>query len=271
MVPAQPPVGARLREAREARDGYRCGCFCAETVEAADRSTGSRRLGQVAWAHLHSRLCAQLCARCPARCRITPGGSRCATAEGATSGFAERHGYRHAAARARNATMPRCSPVWCWSRLLLWPISSSRRTSGFRRRAPRCRRPEATESVPLFPPGATPARLRPAILPVPPACRRYSCLWSMAAVRPRMAARPFSLSSQHRARACALPLRSPPGSRFATGGQIIFSQLNPAGSDKEIDGQPPFSLVVGNAGHVTVQYQGRTIDLQPRSGMTLRA
>lgn len=48
-------------------------------------------------------------------------------------------------------------------------------------------------------------------------------------------------------------------------GQIIYSQLNPAGSEREIEGQPPYALVVGNAGHVMVRYQGRTIDLQPRS------
>jgi cytoskeleton protein RodZ len=48
-------------------------------------------------------------------------------------------------------------------------------------------------------------------------------------------------------------------------GQTIFSQLNPAGSEREIEGQPPFIMVVGNAAHVTVSYQGRNIELQPRS------
>jgi cytoskeleton protein RodZ len=48
-------------------------------------------------------------------------------------------------------------------------------------------------------------------------------------------------------------------------GQIIFSQLNPAGSEREVEGQPPYILVVGNAAHVTVRYQGRNIELQPRS------
>lgn len=48
-------------------------------------------------------------------------------------------------------------------------------------------------------------------------------------------------------------------------GQTIFSQLNPAGSEQEIEGQPPFVMVVGNAAHVTVSYQGRNIELQPRS------
>lgn len=48
-------------------------------------------------------------------------------------------------------------------------------------------------------------------------------------------------------------------------GQVIFSQLNPAGSEREVEGLPPFLLVVGNASNVTVRYQGRNIDLQPRS------
>jgi cytoskeleton protein RodZ len=48
-------------------------------------------------------------------------------------------------------------------------------------------------------------------------------------------------------------------------GQIVFSQLNQAGTEQQVDGQPPFLLVVGNAAHVTVRYQGRTIELQPRS------
>lgn len=48
-------------------------------------------------------------------------------------------------------------------------------------------------------------------------------------------------------------------------GQIIFSQLNPAGSERAVDGQPPFALVVGNAAHVTVSYKGREVELQPRS------
>lgn len=48
-------------------------------------------------------------------------------------------------------------------------------------------------------------------------------------------------------------------------GQIVFSQLNQAGSQREIDGQPPFTLVVGNAANVTLQYKGKTVDLSRRS------
>lgn len=48
-------------------------------------------------------------------------------------------------------------------------------------------------------------------------------------------------------------------------GQVIFSQLNPAGSQREIEGQPPFSLVIGNASNVTVQYKGQVVELSQRS------
>ncbi len=48
-------------------------------------------------------------------------------------------------------------------------------------------------------------------------------------------------------------------------GQVIFSQLCPPGSEREIEGQPPFALVVGNASHVTLQYQGKPVELSKRS------
>ncbi|MFZ4536000.1 RodZ domain-containing protein [Propionivibrio sp.] len=48
-------------------------------------------------------------------------------------------------------------------------------------------------------------------------------------------------------------------------GEIIFSQLCQAGSQREIEGQPPFALVIGNSEHVTLQYQGRAVDLSKRS------
>lgn len=48
-------------------------------------------------------------------------------------------------------------------------------------------------------------------------------------------------------------------------GQIVFSQLSPAGSEREVEGVPPFSLVVGNASHVKLTYKGRDVPLEPRS------
>ena len=48
-------------------------------------------------------------------------------------------------------------------------------------------------------------------------------------------------------------------------GEIIFSQLCPAGSQQEIEGQSPFALVIGNASHVTLRYKGKMVDLSKRS------
>ncbi|MES2771671.1 MAG: RodZ domain-containing protein [Pseudomonadota bacterium] len=48
-------------------------------------------------------------------------------------------------------------------------------------------------------------------------------------------------------------------------GQIIFSQTNPAFSQRSIEGRAPFHLTISNATHVTVQYQGKIIDLPPRA------
>lgn len=48
-------------------------------------------------------------------------------------------------------------------------------------------------------------------------------------------------------------------------GQTLFSEQGQAGSQRVVDGQPPFSLVVGNAANVTVEYQGRVLDLTQHS------
>ena len=48
-------------------------------------------------------------------------------------------------------------------------------------------------------------------------------------------------------------------------GQIVFSQLSQAGSRREVSGQPPFSLVIGNASNVSLRYKGKPVDLSKRS------
>ena len=48
-----------------------------------------------------------------------------------------------------------------------------------------------------------------------------------------------------------------------TYGNIIFSQLSPAGSEQTVEGEPPFSLVVGNASGVKIAYNEQPIDLTP--------
>ncbi|MBL8396181.1 MAG: helix-turn-helix domain-containing protein [Candidatus Accumulibacter sp.] len=46
-----------------------------------------------------------------------------------------------------------------------------------------------------------------------------------------------------------------------TRGQVLLSGVMPAGSQRELAGEAPFSLVIGNSTQVTVQYRGRVIDL----------
>jgi cytoskeleton protein RodZ len=46
-------------------------------------------------------------------------------------------------------------------------------------------------------------------------------------------------------------------------GRLILSQLNPPGSSQVVQGEPPLSLVVGNARSVRLAYGDRDIDLAP--------
>ncbi|HVB48795.1 MAG TPA: helix-turn-helix domain-containing protein [Burkholderiales bacterium] len=46
-------------------------------------------------------------------------------------------------------------------------------------------------------------------------------------------------------------------------GKALLSQLNPAGTRKVVEGEAPFSLVIGNAQHVRVTYDEKPIDLAP--------
>jgi cytoskeleton protein RodZ len=46
-------------------------------------------------------------------------------------------------------------------------------------------------------------------------------------------------------------------------GRILLSQLNEAGVERRVIGQPPFKVVIGNASAVVVEYRGKTIDLKP--------
>ena len=46
-------------------------------------------------------------------------------------------------------------------------------------------------------------------------------------------------------------------------GKYLLSQVNPAGTQKVLEGDPPFSLVVGNAPHVRLTYDDKPVDLAP--------
>ena len=46
-------------------------------------------------------------------------------------------------------------------------------------------------------------------------------------------------------------------------GKPLISQLNPGGSERIVEGKPPFALVIGNAQHVRLSYDEQPIDLAP--------
>lgn len=53
------------------------------------------------------------------------------------------------------------------------------------------------------------------------------------------------------------------------GGRMLHRQLNQPGSSATVHGEPPFDLVVGNAGQVRMTYNGRPIDLKPFIDVTV--
>jgi cytoskeleton protein RodZ len=46
-------------------------------------------------------------------------------------------------------------------------------------------------------------------------------------------------------------------------GQVLMSQLNPAASRRLVEGEPPLSVVIGNANHVRMSYRDAPFDLKP--------
>ena len=52
-------------------------------------------------------------------------------------------------------------------------------------------------------------------------------------------------------------------------GEIIFARTNRAGTVQEVQGTPPFKLVVGNARSVTLEYGGKPVDLAPHTKISV--
>ncbi len=46
-------------------------------------------------------------------------------------------------------------------------------------------------------------------------------------------------------------------------GKILSSQVNPPGSELRVEGNPPFSMLIGHAASASLFYQGREVDLKP--------
>ena len=49
----------------------------------------------------------------------------------------------------------------------------------------------------------------------------------------------------------------------AADGKVLLQRLNAAGSEQQVEGSAPFSLIVGNAKGVEVRFHGRPVDLTP--------
>jgi cytoskeleton protein RodZ len=47
--------------------------------------------------------------------------------------------------------------------------------------------------------------------------------------------------------------------------RMLVSSLNPAGSERVVRGQPPYSLVIGNASQVRITYDDKLVDLAPHT------
>jgi cytoskeleton protein RodZ len=47
------------------------------------------------------------------------------------------------------------------------------------------------------------------------------------------------------------------------GGRLLTTDHNRAGTQRTVDGRPPFTLIIGNAQHVRVSYDDRPVDLSP--------
>lgn len=48
-------------------------------------------------------------------------------------------------------------------------------------------------------------------------------------------------------------------------GTVVFSRLNPAGTEEVVSGEPPLELVIGNAGSVRLTYRNKPVDLAPHT------
>ncbi|MEO8938102.1 MAG: helix-turn-helix domain-containing protein [Burkholderiaceae bacterium] len=46
-------------------------------------------------------------------------------------------------------------------------------------------------------------------------------------------------------------------------GKVLLQRLNTAGSEQQVDGEAPFSLIVGNAKGVALRFRGQPVDLGP--------
>lgn len=131
--------------------------------------------------------------------------------------------------------------------------------------------PPATGVAPADP---TPAGSSPLVVPAPGTSRPGSAVIGAATVPPVADASAASTLA---------PVTAPPPAATASSsvslafhfmedawvevrsadGKVLLKRLNSAGSEQEVDGQAPFSLIVGNAKGVALRFRGQPVDLGP--------
>lgn len=122
---------------------------------------------------------------------------------------------------------------------------------------------EPAQVQPLSPPPAPPATVSEATSPVPGAAVPQA----LPPAAPALAAgKPAPEAPAAKASGIKLVFAAESWVEIRDGrGKIIFSELSPGGSERQIGGVPPFSLVVGNATQVRIAYNGEPVDLAPHT------
>lgn len=133
--------------------------------------------------------------------------------------------------------------------------------------------PPAPPAPPVAPTAETPRAIVPATTPDPQAPTQAQPEAAALAVQPVQDTREAVAAV-----AQPTPVAPPAGDselRFTfdkeswvqireSGGKVIFTRLNPAGSEQRVSGKPPFRLVIGNAHGVRLTYNERPVDLEPQ-------
>lgn len=158
--------------------------------------------------------------------------------------------------------------------------------------APAPAAPPAAASEPIFPPGSTPQQvMNPQATPVEPQTPAAAPAPAEAAPQPQAAAPAANAlvpppvlqaappaAPQAAPQAAAQAPAAPAGAALHfvfeqeswvevrdRNGKLLLSQRNPAGTEQNINGQGPFSLVIGNAPGVKLSLRGQPVDLAPRT------
>jgi cytoskeleton protein RodZ len=118
------------------------------------------------------------------------------------------------------------------------------------------------DTAPAAAPAATPAAAPAATLASSPASAPAAPSQVAAAEPPEPAPKPAATAAGARRIALRFEQESWVEIR-GRGDKLLMAQLNPAGSERTVEGRPPFSVVIGNAHHVRITYEDRPVDLTP--------